>query len=75
MDLKQRVRLIVAKATVLKDKYEIGKNIPVNYACVFSQSASEYEDLLKEAAKLGKVVKVYNVLIIIRKLWNFSIIS
>jgi len=57
MNLKQRVQLIVQKATILKDTYKIGKHIPVNYACIFSQSQQEYDDLLKEAHKMGKVVK------------------
>ncbi len=56
-DLKNLVKDIVAQATVLKDKYTEFKNAPVNYACIFSQSNKEYEELLKVAQKIGKVIK------------------
>ena len=55
--LKNRVKSIVEKATTLKNKYIADKNTPVNYACIFSQSEEEYEELLEIARKIGTVVK------------------
>ena len=37
-DLKSLVKDVVAQATVLKDKYTEFKDVPVNYACIFSQN-------------------------------------
>ncbi len=56
-DLKIRVKDIVKKAVSLKDKYVDDKTAPVNYACIFSQNKQEYDELLKAAQKIGKVVK------------------
>ncbi len=56
-DLKIKVKNIVEKATVLKNKHINDKNTPVNYACIFSQSEGEYKELLEVARKIGKVIK------------------
>lgn len=56
-DLKTKVKSIVEEATALKNKYIDNKNTPVNYACIFSQSKEEYEELLEVTRKIGKVVK------------------
>jgi len=56
-DLKIKIKEIVKKATALKDKYINDKNIPVNYACIFSQSKEEYDQLVKAARKIGKVIE------------------
>ncbi len=56
-DLKNKVKSIVEKATVLKNKHIDDKNTPVNYACIFSQSKEEYDELLKVTRKIGKVIK------------------
>ena len=56
-DLKNRVKIIVEKAAVLKNKYITDKNTPVNYACIFSQSKEEYNELLEAARKIGNVIK------------------
>ncbi len=56
-DLKNKVKSIVEKATVLKDKHIDEKNTPVNYACIFSQSREEYTELLEVARNIGKVIK------------------
>jgi len=56
-DLKIRVKDIVEKATVLKDKHIDEKNTSVNYACIFSQNKKEFDELLAVAKKIGKVVK------------------
>ena len=56
-DLKNKVKSIVENATVLKDKYVEDKNTPVNYACIFSQSKEEYDDLVEVTQKIGKPIK------------------
>ena len=56
-DLKNLVKSIVEEATALKNKHIEYKDTPVNYACVFSQSKEEYEELLEAARKIGKVIK------------------
>ena len=56
-DLKKRVLEIVAKATVLKNKYVDDKDAPVNYACIFSQSKEEYDSLVLTTLKIGKIKK------------------
>ena len=56
-DLKIKVKKIVEKATALKNKHIDDKNTPVNYACIFSQSKEEYNELLKVTRKIGNVVK------------------
>ncbi len=56
-DLKNKVKSIIQKATALKHKHIDDKNTPVNYACIFSQSKEEYEELLKVAQKIGKIIK------------------
>jgi hypothetical protein len=55
--LKIKVKSIVEKATALKNKHIDNKNTPVNYACIFSQSQEEYDELLKAAQKIGNVIK------------------
>ncbi len=55
--LKERVREIVRKAAGLRDRHTDAKGAPVNYACIFSQSRAEYEELLEAAHKIGKVVE------------------
>lgn len=56
-DLKIKVKNIVEKATTLKNKYIDDKNTPVNYACIFSQTKEEYDELLEVTRKIGKVIK------------------
>jgi len=56
-DLKIRVKNIVEKATALKNKHIDDKNTPVNYACIFSQSKEEYDELIEIARKIGNVIK------------------
>ena len=56
-DLKIKVKKIVEKATALKNKHIDDKNTPVNYACIFSQSKKEYDELLDVTRKIGNVVK------------------
>lgn len=56
-DLKNLVKSIVEKATILKNKHIEYKNTPVNYACIFSQNNEEYKELLKTTRKIGKVIQ------------------
>jgi len=56
-DLKVKVKEIVEKATALKNKHIDDKNTPVNYACIFSQSREEYDELLEVTRKIGNVIK------------------
>jgi hypothetical protein len=56
-ELKRLVQEIVKLANSLKNKHTNEKDALVNYACIFSQSQEEYEELLKLAKKLGKVLK------------------
>ncbi len=55
-ELKSKVQDIVKKATILKDKHIDDKNAFVNYACIFSQSHNEYEELVEVAKNLGKII-------------------
>jgi len=56
-DLKIKIKNIVKTATALKNKHIDDKNAPVNYACVFSQSKDEYDELVEVARKIGNVIK------------------
>lgn len=56
-DLKITVKNIVEKATALKNKHVDDKNAPINYACIFSQSKVEYDELIRVTRKIGTVVK------------------
>ena len=55
--MKVKVKEIVEKATALKNKHIDDKNTPVNYACIFSQSREEYDELLEVTRKIGNVIK------------------
>lgn len=56
-DLKNLVKSIVERATALKNKHIEYKNTPVNYACIFSQSKAEYEELLEISRKIGRMIE------------------
>lgn len=56
-DLKIKIKNIVKQATLLKNKHIDNKDAKVNYTCIFSQSKEEYEELIKTADKIGKVIK------------------
>jgi hypothetical protein len=53
----EKVKNIVKDAKELKDKHIEYKEIPVNYACIFSQSEDEYKDLNDVVKEIGKVIK------------------
>ena len=48
---------IVGEAQRLKDYRTDQKNAPVNYACIFSQTQAEYEDVLSIAQTIGTVIQ------------------
>ena len=55
-DLKNLVKEIVAQANSFKNTL-VKENVPVNYACIFSQSEEEFKMLLEATLQLGgKVV-------------------
>jgi len=56
-ELKTTIKLIVKKATELKNKHTDKINAPVNYACIFSQTNIEYKELLKATSKIGKIIQ------------------
>jgi len=56
-ELKTKVQSIVERARILKDKHIEYKNIPVNYACIFSQSEDEYKELLEATKKMGRAIE------------------
>ena len=56
-NLKKLVKSIVEEATKLKNKHIDYPNININYACIFSQSESEYQDLLRTSQKIGTIIK------------------
>ena len=56
-DLKDNVKSIVEKAAALKDLHTTEKSASVNYACIFSHSKEQYEELLDAAGRMGSVVK------------------
>lgn len=51
------VKNIVDEAKKLKDNHTDEKSAPVNYACIFSQNKTEYQDLMNEAEKIGEVLR------------------
>jgi len=55
--LIKQVQNIVIEAKKLKDKHIDYKDIPVNYACIFSQNEDEFVELNKVTEKIGKVIK------------------
>ena len=56
-NLKMLVREIVAEAWQAVAARTFEANAPVNYACVFAQSAAEYEELVGLARQLGPIVQ------------------
>ncbi len=56
-ELIASVKSIVADAFSLNQARTSEKQVKVNYACVFTHSLQEFEELVKLAGKLGTVVK------------------
>ena len=56
-ELQIMVQEIVQKSTELKNKHTDAINARVNYACIFSQTEKEYQELLETTHKIGKVIQ------------------
>lgn len=54
-ELKVLVKKIVAEAQQLNVAHTDQINAPVNYACIFTQSQSEYEEMVNVARQLGSM--------------------
>jgi hypothetical protein len=54
--LKRTIIGIVEQSTRLISKHIKAKPMPVNYVCIFSQSKPEYELLIENAGKFGKII-------------------
>lgn len=50
------ISYIVQKCVGLKDKYIDKKNLEIDYICIFSHNQQEYQELLEQAGKIGKIV-------------------
>ena len=55
-ELKKLVQEIVARARLLSAKHTSEGDAPVNYACIFTQSEAENEEMLNLAHQMGVVV-------------------
>jgi len=56
-ELKDKVADIVDKSLSLVIKYTEYKYLPVNYACIFGHTESEYTELNVTASQLGEKIK------------------
>ena len=56
-ELKTLVREIVAESSRLSAAHTSEQQVPVNYACVFTQSTAECEEMVKVARQLGQVAQ------------------
>lgn len=56
-ELKTLVRDIVADSLRLSGAHTSEQKAPVNYACVFTHSTAEYEEIVKVARQLGPVAQ------------------
>ena len=54
--LRQMIQSIVKQANELKNKYTTEQDVPVNYACIFSQSQKEFEAFASLAKQSGKII-------------------
>ncbi len=54
-ELKQLTKGVVAEARQLNSAHTYEKEAPVNYACIFAQSAAEYMELINAARQMGPV--------------------
>jgi hypothetical protein len=56
-DLKKLTQEIVAQARLLSAKHTNEPEAPVNYACIFTHSMHEYEELLQLAGQMGPIAQ------------------
>lgn len=57
INLKNLVVDIVKRSCELKNKYTAEIDAPVNYACIFSQSDNEFNELKNLARQIGRVIE------------------
>jgi len=55
--LKELVKDIVAKSKELSSAHISEKQAPVNYACIFTHSTTEFEEIAKLTQELGSIVQ------------------
>ncbi len=51
------VKEVVAKSQKLSSAHILDKKAPVNYACIFTHSIAEFEEMSKLAHKLGSIAQ------------------
>jgi len=56
-NLNEIVNYIVGKSLKLKRKYTTETNVPIEFACIFSQNEKEYQQFTENIKKLGKKVQ------------------
>lgn len=54
-ELKSIINYIIEKCVLLKNKY-VSEQMGIDYICIFSQSESEYKELLKLTKSIGTIV-------------------
>ena len=55
--LEQLIKNIVLDSQKLKDEFTDAHNVPVNYACIFTQNQSELTEYTSVASKIGQVIE------------------
>lgn len=55
--LKELVRSIVERSQDLRDEFTSEHNAPVNYAAVFAQDESEFQELIEVVKSLGEILE------------------
>ena len=58
--LEELIQAIVEDVVELKARHGIQEDAPVNYACIFTHSEIEYEQLQQTALQLGVVIQETN---------------
>ena len=56
-DFEELLREIVARAAILRDRYPVARNAPVNFVAIFSRNKEEYSKLDTQANAIGKIVE------------------
>lgn len=55
--LDNLIQKIISECTKLKNKYMGEKDLIADWVCIFSQSDDEYQELIRQANKIGEVVE------------------
>lgn len=56
-DIKKLVREIIKQSQQLSKKHTSGQKMPVNYACIFTHTAEEYEKFIEATKQIGKILQ------------------